>query len=106
MADLVLNRNDSGFDIPFTVTDTDGAAYDLTAHIVTFNISDKKYVNKLAGACTLVVAASGTCKYTVVAGDLDLPKGDYLGELELATVGGLKLTNVAKMNVKVVEECG
>ena len=102
---LVLVKENKDFDIPFTVKNKDGSAYDLTGHTVVFNISDKQYVHKFNGICTLVIAADGTCKYSVVAGDLNLPAGDYLGDLDLTTAAGLLLTNAAKTSIKIVEGC-
>ena len=106
MADLKLNRNDTGFDINFTVLDSAGAAYDLTDHTVKFHISDKKYVTKLDGDCAITDAVNGLCKYSLAAGDLNIPAGEYLGELQLSTVAGKVLSNVSKITIKIVEECG
>jgi len=106
VASLTLNRHDKGFDINFAVKDSDGNAYDLTAHTIEFHISDENYVTKLSKACVITDAAQGLCKYTLGNDDLDLEPGDYLGELELTTAGGLRITNVSKISIKLVEECG
>ena len=106
MADLELAKGSKGYDINFTVTDDDGA-YDLTDHTITFNICDRNYTNKLSVTGTIVVAASGTCKYAVTGTDLDLPKSNaYLGELSLTTAAGLLLPNVDKFTIEIVEGCG
>jgi hypothetical protein len=103
---LTVSPSDADYSIPFTVKKKDGSAYNLTGHDVYFHISDKKYVNKLRGVCVLVVAGDGTCKYTLVAGDVNHEPGDYLGELKVTTPAGLVIRNVAKMTIKIVEECG
>lgn len=105
MADLTLTKNDSGFDINFTVLDAAGAAYDLTDHTVEFHVSDESYKNKISGACSILVAASGTCKYTVQDGDLNLDPGRYLGELQL-TSGAKVISNPTKLTILIVDECG
>lgn len=104
--DLTLNRNDKGFDITFTVLNKDKTPYDLTGHTIKFHISDKKYNKVLEGDCVITDAVNGVCTYTILVDNLTMEKGYYFGELQLSTVAGLILTNVTKLNIQIVEECG
>ena len=106
MAVIKLTKNDTLFDLNFTVKDSDGAALDLTGYTVTFNLSDKNFKNKISGACTVDDAAAGLCHYEIQAGELNLEPGEYLGELSLTTVGGKVITNPEKAKILIVGECG
>lgn len=76
-------KGEYGFDINFTLTEDDGSTIDLTNKTVTFqtkNLNDTE--KKIDGACTIVDATSGTCKYTVQETDMDVI-GIYEAEAEL-----------------------
>jgi len=100
-----LVKNDFGFDLSFSVTDGEGAAYDLTGASVEFHLADKEYRTKVSGACSITDAEAGLCKYTVQDGDLDLAPGMYIGELEV-TDGGKVISNAMKFSIEIVGECG
>jgi len=89
MADLTISKDDYGFDINFTVVESDGTtARSLSGKTVTFKAWDKRapFTSVASGACTVDVAASGTCHYTVQDGDFDTV-GNFTYELELTSSG-------------------
>jgi hypothetical protein len=83
MSDLTLPQNDKGYNLNFTITEDDGTVVDLTAYTVTLKVWRAGYpltliINK---ACTVDVAASGTCHYTIeadVLADMDELKFDLV----------------------------
>jgi len=86
---------DYGFDMNFTVTDSDGAALNLTSvSSVLFKtrIQGTSGEAALIGSCTIDVAASGTCHYTVEENDMD-DVGRFEWELE-AIYSNKKLTSL------------
>lgn len=95
-------KNDKGYDINFTLQDANGAAYDLTGG--TLSLKAQKHGNPslaFTGAMALVVAASGTCKYTVANGDFD-EIGHYYAEIEASFSAGAKI--VTWHNIVIVVE--
>jgi hypothetical protein len=92
MADLTVPKGDYGYDINFTVKDADAVAYNLTGYTITLKVWSKGVAGLLlSGACTIVVAASGTCKYSVAAGNFSVA-GTYDAELELTKSGIVEST--------------
>jgi len=71
MADLVIPQNDIGYNLNFTIKEDDGTAVTLTGYTITFKVWQAGYPGTLIvnDACTIDVAASGTCHYTIQAGD-------------------------------------
>ena len=102
MADLTIPKGDYGYDIIFTIQDADGNAYDLTGYTIKFKVwksgsSGTLFIN---GACTIVKAVSGICKYLIVKGDfkaVDI----YKFELELTKSGVVE--SIVSKELKVVE---
>lgn len=77
-------QGDYGFDLNFTITDSDGSALDLTNATITFKMALPRAVtSKVSGACTIDIAASGTCHYTLASGDTDTV-GIYDWEVQCA----------------------
>ena len=100
MADLTISKGDFGFDLSFTITESDGTAYNLTPYTITLKVWAKGDPSTLTvdAACTPVIAASGTCKYTVVTGDFNT-KGFYNFEIELTKAGAEESTQVYELEV-------
>lgn len=90
MADLTVSKGDYGFYLNFTILDSDGSAFDLTDYTITLKVWDATPSLIVSGACDIVVAGSGTCKYLIQDGDFDTV-GHYGMELEL-TKTGVKLS--------------
>jgi hypothetical protein len=92
---MEVRVGDYGYNINFTVKDTDGTVVNLTGiEAIYFRVrevdSDRNILN---GTCSVVVAASGTCKYTVQNNDFD-KEGNYTGGLVL------KYSSVKKVTTK------
>lgn len=100
MADLTIPKGDFGYDLNFTITDSDGTAYNLTGYTATLKVWAKGDPSTLTvdAPTTLVVAASGTCKYEIVDGDFG-SKGFYNFELELTKAGAEESTQVYELEV-------
>ena len=80
----VFVKNDSGFDISFTVDDSSGD--DVSLASISSVILKMKKIGALSttifGLCTVTDAATGQCTYSVQEGDFDT-LGNYETELEL-----------------------
>lgn len=101
MADLTIAQNDKGYYLNFTITDSAGAAYNLTGYTIKLKVW---YANKadtliVDGTCTIVSAALGTCKYLVTATDF-ITIENYYGELELTKSGIIESTERFTIEVK------
>jgi hypothetical protein len=81
---MEITQGDYGFDLNFTLTGSDGTALNLTgATSVKFKMAlIGTNTNKVNAECTVDVAASGTCHYTMVSGDTDTI-GDYNWEIQV-----------------------
>ena len=97
---MEIREDDYGYNINFTVKQSDGTAFDLTGYTVNFQVVESNSRRNIVdGACVLVTEADGTCKYTVVSGDF--PKGgNYIGGLELTISGKVFTTKDIFINVK------
>jgi hypothetical protein len=95
MADLTVIKGDYGFNEDITVTDSDDAAYNLTDYTIKFRMWKEGHPETLLvnEACSIVVAASGTCRYPVALGNFK-ENGMFKGEVEL-TKSGAKESSIA-----------
>jgi len=97
-----LYKNDYGFDLDFTLKDSDGAALDLTnATAVTFKmVKINGTITKVTGDCTIDEPKTlGTCSYTVQEGDLD-EVGEFNYQIQITTASSLITCNPQeKINV-------
>ena len=99
--DLTIPQNDYGFYLNFTITDSDGAAFNLTGYTASFkmwlaNNPDDLIVD---GACSIISAAAGTCRYLAVDGDFDTIN-NYRAEIELTQAGVVESTDYFTIAVK------
>ncbi len=101
MADLTVKVGDKGYYLNFTVQDSTGTAYTLTGYTITFKVwkADNPGTLWLSGACSIVVAASGTCRYLTTATDFPTA-GDYVWELELTQSGVIENTETYTLKVE------
>lgn len=99
---LELEKGDFGYEITFTCQKSDGSAFDLTGYTVTFNVWEQGAPGTilLAGACSIISAIAGTCKYTVATGNFD-SAGAYRGEIQ-ATKTGVKQSFIP-FSISVIE---
>ena len=93
MADLTIPKDDYGYDLTFTVKDSSGDAYVLTGYTITLKVwkHGSSGTPIVDSGCDILVAASGTCTYTIVDGDFDAG-GRYRFELELTKSGVVEST--------------
>ena len=103
MADLTVSQNDKGFYLSFTITNSASVAYDLTGYTIKLKVWSPG-VTTLAslivnGTCEIVVAASGTCRYAILATDF-VTVGIYQAELELTKSGIIESTERFTIEVR------
>ena len=87
MADFQLKNNEYKY-LEFTIKDSDKELFNLTDMVATIQI--QKYGEtslSVSTACQITDATNGECRYLY---DGALSVGDYKGEIELTTLGGLK----------------
>ena len=104
MADLAVRKGDYGYYLNFTVQDSDGVAYNLTGYTIKLKVWAAGSPGTLVvdGACPIVNAANGTCRYLVTNTSFAIA-GDYVFELELTKTGIVESTKTYSL---VVEESG
>lgn len=103
MSKLTVAMGNFGYRLSFTVQDSSGTAYDITAYTVTLKVWKQGVPGTLVltEACTPLVAADGTCYYDVQTGDFDTG-GRYSAELEL-TIGATNVESTETFTITVVE---
>jgi len=100
MADLTVPKGDYGYQLVFTVQDSAGDAYNLTDYTITLKVWREGLPGLImSGVCTILVAASGTCHYVVVAGAFNRA-GNYKAELELTKSGTVESTQNFDLEVE------
>ena len=99
---MELRKGDYGYDINFTVKKSDGTAFDLTDYAsgIKFRVRrEDTLVNLLDGACVVVSASAGTCKYTVVSGNFS-DVGNFIGGLVMTKTGSVFTSKDISISVK------
>ena len=88
MADLEVAQHDFGFKFSFTVHKDDDTVFVLTGYTITIKVWKEAQipVPLFTGNCPILVAADGTCEYTVIDGDLKT-SGAFKLELEMTKAG-------------------
>ena len=101
MSDLIIPVNDKGFNLSFSVKDSDGDAYPLTNYTVTLKVWKAGIPGTLIvnEACNVTNATLGTCTYTVNAADF-ASIADYKMELELTKSGVIESTENYDLKVE------
>lgn len=89
-------RNDYGYDIEFTITDSDGEPVDLTGNsgvLLKARLYLEPDTQPLSVNAAMIVtsAQDGEVKYTVEEGDFDT-EGIYKAEVEVTYVDGKVIT--------------
>ena len=106
MADFVIRKGDRLPELQATLTDSAGAAVNLTGLTVRFHMRQVgSRTVKVNGAATLVTPASGVVKYTWAAVDTDTT-GSYQGEFEVTFGDGRKQSfpNPSFLAINVTDE--
>ncbi len=99
---MQVPKSDYGYELNFTVQTSSGSAYDLTDYTIKLKVWAPGIPSTLIlnGSCSIIVAASGTCKYNVASGDF-ATIGKYLAELEMTKAGIVESTGI--FNLEVME---
>ena len=102
MEKITIPKGDKGFNIAFTVKDSDGNAYVLTDYTITLKVwvQGAPATLLLSGACVIDDANLGTCHYVVAAGAFDTV-GRYHAEVELTKTGVVESTQTFEIIVEV-----
>lgn len=102
--DLTVMKGTYGYNLSITVQDSAGSAYNLTDYTVTFRMWAESKPGELLvnAACAIVVAADGTCTYTVVNGDFKRA-GVFKGSILLTKTGVREATT--PWDIEVID-CG
>ncbi|KKL83826.1 hypothetical protein LCGC14_1970830, partial [marine sediment metagenome] len=101
MSKVIVKQNDFGYYLNFTVQNHDGTVFNLAGYTITLNVwrESRFPIILLAGACGIVVAADGTCRYLVVTGDFP-DEGMFKYELEMTAVGENISTSTGDFTVR------
>jgi len=101
MTDVKVVQNDYGYDITFTITDTDGNVVNITGATILFKVGrpgDTMIVS--AGACTVTDGPNGVCTYEVQSGDFAVV-GKYDAELQITFSGGTPVMTIPNLVVYI-----
>ena len=81
---MEITQENYGYDITFTVKQSDGTAEDLTGvNAIKFQVADADtHRNILDGDCVVTDAPNGKCTYTVEQGDF-AKAGNFKGSLQI-----------------------
>jgi hypothetical protein len=95
MTEVEVIKGDTGYDINFTLEDSNGNPYDLTtATGLLFRVQKPNGVEALkfsSAMSTVAPLTAGTCKYTVASTDFD-QTGEYNAEIQVTFTGSKVLT--------------
>ena len=96
-------KSDKGYDLNFTLQKSDGTALNLTGATLKLKVQEHNAsAVKFSGDMVIVVAANGTCKYTVAATDFD-EAGKFYGEIEV-TYGTSQILTFTDILIEVLSE--
>jgi len=99
-----LIQGDYGFDLNFTITDSNSSALDLTNSSIKFKMAKVgASTSTVDGTCTIDDASSGTCHYTVQSGDLS-ETGSYKWEVEVTYTGKIVTAKQAEGIIILAEK--
>ena len=101
MADLEIPQSDKGYNINFTVVDSDGNAYNLTGYTIKMIVWKPGVpgTSILSGSCNIDSSTGGTCHYIVGSGVFP-NTANYKMELELIKSGVIESTDDYDLKIK------
>lgn len=102
---MVFKKGDTYPALTATLTDSVGAAVDLTGATVTFRMVDSAgTVVVAAGAVSITNAAAGEVSYSWQAGDVDTV-GEFRGEFNAVLFGGAKahFPNDGYLDIRIID---
>lgn len=84
-------QSDTGYDLGFTLQDSDGVAVNITGATILFNAQKQNDPSlRFSGGMSIVSAVAGNCKYAVQSTDF-VEAGKYIAEIQV-TIGSQILT--------------
>ena len=107
MSTIRLVRNDTAPQLRLNITDSlTGAAVDLTGATVTLHFRQINTETVLFSRQATILApeTNGVAILAWVVGDLDVPAGEYEGEVEIVLASGLRETIFNPLQFVVREE--
>jgi len=103
MKEFNITQNEYGSSWVFTLTDSDGAAIDLTGSTIQIKAQNEDAsIVKFTANVAITDAVNGKCAYTISQGDFD-SSGDYYLEL-VVTYPGVKVLKFSDMFVSVAQQ--
>ena len=93
MTKIYIPKGDKGFNLSFTIRDSNGNAYDISTYTVTLKLWRKGLPGTVvqSGACVIVSGPAGTCTYAVTDSSFT-SVGELVAELELTKTGVIEST--------------
>ena len=90
---IAISQGDYGYNLDFSITESDGSVRVLTDYTVTLKMwkPGAKETLLIDGGCEIDDEEAGTCHYAVQDGDFDT-RGRYHAELELTKTGIVEST--------------
>jgi hypothetical protein len=101
MSDLTIPQKDKGYNINFTVVDSDGNPYPLTGYTVKMIVWKPGIpgTSILSGGCIIDSSTGGTCHYVVTATGFT-SIANYKMELELIKSGVIESSEDYDLRIK------
>ena len=91
---LVLGQNDYGFELPFTLQDSNGNPVDITLASLSISVQDSQdptQTDLVTGPVAVDVGAADTCHYTVAQGDFPY-NGTFVAQIIASWSQNITLT--------------
>ncbi len=102
MADWEVTEGDYGFNQNFVITDSSGAAFDLTTYgTITLKAWDVTNTQLFTGTCTSASPTGGTCTYLVGTTNFATP-GDYYARIILTKATEQRSTKIITLKIRNV----
>jgi len=100
----ILTRGDIGIILSFTARSPAGVPINLTGATVKLQLFNECCNQVLDATCLILSESAGTCQYTIVGTDIDLPAGTYTGVLKM-TYSASKVLTSSQFEIKIIEAC-
>jgi len=100
MDNITIPQRDKGFNLAFTVNDSDGDAYTITGYTIKLKVWEEGIPGTLIvdGTCDIDDGSVGTCHYTVAEDDFN-DIAAYIAELELTQSGIIESTESFRITI-------
>lgn len=101
---IIVTRSDIGVILSFTAKSPAGLPIDLNGATVKLELFNSCCNQVLNATCLVLSAAAGTCQYTTVNTDLDIPAGTYTGVLKM-TYSASKVLTSSQFEIIIRDPC-